>query len=70
MQQWNFKVSGKILIPGEKSDGLIIKPENFKNIIRISDYENKNMPTMLAHVNLDKNLLIRLLLMLRLLQCI
>lgn len=56
MQQWNFKVSGKILIPGEKSDGLEIKPENFKNIIRISDYENKNMPTMLAHVNLDKNL--------------
>ena len=56
MQQWNFKVSGKVLIPGEKSDGLIIRPENFKNIIRISDYENKNMPTMLAHVNLDKNL--------------
>ena len=38
MQQWNFKVSGKVLIPGEKSDGLIIRPENFKNIIRISDY--------------------------------
>lgn len=56
MQKWNFKITGKIVIPGVPSDDLNIKPENFKDLIRISDYVNKNMPTMLAKVSLDKNL--------------
>ena len=30
MQKWNFKITGKIVIPGVHSDDLNIKPENFK----------------------------------------
>lgn len=55
MQEWHFKINGQVFIPGHDGD-LYLKPENFVNVIRISDYQLKNMPTMMAKVNIDKNL--------------
>lgn len=58
MQQWQFRINGKLLIPGSSSsEDNTIRPENIKDIVRISNYVEKNMPTMLMKVNLDKNLL-------------
>lgn len=55
MQKWHFKISGKINISGDKTV-MEIKPENFMTLIRISDYQNSNMPTIMARLNIDKNL--------------
>lgn len=56
MQNWKFKISGKLLVPGMENTVLNIYPENFKTFNRISDYINKNEPMILAHLTLDKNL--------------
>ena len=53
-QQWKFKISGEISY-GDKTFHL--NPENFINLIRISNYENRIMPTLLARMNIDKNLM-------------
>lgn len=55
MQEWHFKINGQILIPGSE-EKLYLKPENFTNLIRISDYQLKNMPTIMARLSIDKNL--------------
>lgn len=55
MQEWHFKINGQVLIPGSE-EKLYLKPENFTNLIRISDYQLKNMPTMMARLSIDKNL--------------
>lgn len=55
MQEWHFKINGQVLIPGPEKK-LYLKPENFTNLIRISDYQLKNMPTMMARLSIDKNL--------------
>lgn len=55
MQKWHFKISGRINIPGDNTE-MILKPENFMTLIRISDYQNSNMPTIMARLNIDKNL--------------
>lgn len=55
MQEWHFKINGQVLIPGSEKK-LYLKPENFTNLIRISDYQLKNMPTMMARLSIDKNL--------------
>lgn len=54
-QQWKFKISGEISYGENKSFHL--RPENFVNLIRISNYENRIMPTLLARLNIDKNLM-------------
>ena len=56
MQNWKFKISGKLLVPGMENTVLNIYPENFKTFNRISDYINKNEPMILVHLTLDKNL--------------
>lgn len=56
MQNWKFKISGQLLVPGMKNTILNIYPENFKTFNRISDYINKNEPMILAHLTVDKNL--------------
>lgn len=61
MQQWHFKISGKVLIPGDNST-MNIHPENIVNIIRVSNYLDYNMPTLMARMNLDKNLLDKIIL--------
>ena len=56
MQNWKFKISGQLLVPGMENTVLNIYPENFKTFNRISDYINKNEPMILVHLTLDKNL--------------
>lgn len=56
MQQWHFKITGKVLVPGMEDQTMNIYPENIRDLIRISDYVNDNMPQMFMHVSLDKNL--------------
>ena len=41
MQNWKFKISGQLLVPGMENTVLNIYPENFKTFNRISDYINK-----------------------------
>ena len=55
MQQWQFKISGTFIVGDASKTQIELKPENFTNIIRLSDYVNKNMPNMLARVNVDKS---------------
>ena len=55
MQQWQFKISGIFIVGDASKTQIELKPENFTNIIRLSDYVNKNMPNMLARVNVDKS---------------
>lgn len=55
MQEWHFKISGNVLIPGD-SNTYNINPENFTTLIRISDYLDKNTPMILARLTIDKNL--------------
>lgn len=55
MQDWKFKISGKILIPGMENQTLNIYPENIRSLVRVSDYIGKNTPMMMARLNLDKN---------------
>ena len=55
MQKWHFRIYGQVLIDGV-SQPMHIYPENIRDILRISDYVNDNMPQMMAHLSLDKNL--------------
>lgn len=55
MQDWKFRIAGKIVIPGMENQTLNIYPENIKSIVRISDYIGRNEPMMMARMNLDKN---------------
>ena len=53
-QNWKFTISAEII----NGDQLLhIHPENFTNLIIVYDYENTIMPSILAKVYLDKNLL-------------
>lgn len=56
MQQWHFKISGKILIEGMEDVTMNIHPENVRDLIRVSDYLNENMPKMMMNLSIDKNL--------------
>lgn len=56
MQQWHFKISGKILIEGMEGVTMNIHPENIRDIIRVSDYLDENMPKMMMNLSIDKNL--------------
>lgn len=53
-QHWKFSISAEII---NGDDKLTIYPENITNLIINYDYHNRIMPTILARVNLDKNLL-------------
>lgn len=55
MQKWHFRISGQVIIDGYNQP-MNIYPENIRDILRISDYVNDNMPQMMAHLSLDKNL--------------
>ncbi len=55
MQDWKFRISGKVIIPGMENQTLNVYPENIKSIVRISDYIGRNEPMMMARMNLDKN---------------
>ena len=55
MQEWHFKISANVLIPGDSNE-YNINPENFTSLIRISDYLEKNTPMILARITVDKNL--------------
>lgn len=55
MQNWKFKISAQLLVPGMENTTMNLYPENFKSLNRISDYINKNEPMILAHLILDKN---------------
>ena len=53
-QHWKFTMSAEVV----NGDQLLhIHPENFTNLIIVYDYEKTIMPSILAKVNLDKNLL-------------
>ena len=56
MQKWHFKISGKILIEGMEDVTMNIHPENIRDIIRVSDYLDENMPKMMMNLSIDKNL--------------
>ena len=38
MQNWHFRISGRVVIPDDGTN-VEIHPENFVNLIRISDYQ-------------------------------
>lgn len=56
MYDYHFNISGRILLEGI-DDILNIYPENFINLIRISDYQNKLMPMILVRLNIDRTFL-------------
>lgn len=56
MQEWKFKISGKVNVPGMEDQTLNLYPENFRSFNRISDYLEKNEPMILTHLVVDKNL--------------
>ena len=55
MQNWHFNISAYVNVEGS-SQTMNIHPENFRDLIKISDYRNENMPKYMAHLALDKNL--------------
>lgn len=56
MYDFHFNITGKIIIEG-LNDTLTIYPENFINLIRISDYRNKYMPIIMCRLNIDREFL-------------
>ena len=55
MQNWHFRISGRVFIPDDGTN-VEIHPENFVNLIRISDYQQRNMPIILTRLSIDKAL--------------
>lgn len=56
MFDYHFNITGRIIIEGN-DDVLNIYPENFINLIRVCDYKDNVMPTMLVRLNLDREFL-------------
>ena len=59
MSEYKFKIHGELLIEG--MDKININPANIVCLTRISNYLEKNMPMILLHMNLDKNVFDKLL---------
>ena len=56
MQIWEYSISGQIIIEGDTSV-YSIYPENFTNLIKISNYRTELMPIYFTRLQLDKNFL-------------
>ena len=59
MSEYKFKINGELLIEG--MDQIRIDPANIVCLTRVSNYLEKNMPMILLHMNLDKNVFDKLL---------
>ena len=59
MSEYKFKIYAELLIEG--MDKININPANIVCLTRISNYLEKNMPMILLHMNLDKNVFDKLL---------
>ena len=56
MQKWHFQISGNLIVEGMEDQIMNIYPENIALLIKVSDYENENMPRLLGKFRIDKNL--------------
>ena len=55
MQEWHFRITGRVVVEGSDAN-YFIHPENIKSLIRTSDYKGENMPKIILNASLDKNL--------------